>query len=254
MPPPQITSPPKAPLVARQSFDASDPYGLASLSDMLSLYNDPARYSSLLLSAYSYDDAYISSLMADISSIYGYLSYTVPSYGNPAGLSTATTAAPRTTNPLAQPTASPLNSNSNSNNKNQSKDSGLSSGAKIGIGVGVPLAVALLVGIGIFLWCAGKQKGKKKGTTIVAHPSQLQPPLQQQQAYMQNNQGYAQGMQQPMPPPQYASPQSEIANPAYGGYKAPVAGVVEMEQEYHVARPGVVELDASPQQVSQGRN
>jgi hypothetical protein len=132
---------------------------------------------------------------------------------------------------------------------------GLSTGAKIGIGVGVTLAFLLLAGIGIFLWCMGKRKGKKSSTTIVApaQPQQTQPVFQQQQPSMaySNKQGYMPGFQQPpqgvTPPPLYAQTQ-QASQPGMGGAyegaytKGPDPNIAELEHEYHFATPGMVEM------------
>ncbi|KAH7126776.1 hypothetical protein B0J11DRAFT_579212 [Dendryphion nanum] len=93
------------------------------------------------------------------------------------------------------------------------------------------------------------------------------PPPQQQQQNM-NAQGYMQGYTQQLPPPQqqqyqhvlppqYTQAQAGLAGPGVdtsyagaqaGGYdKGPRPGVVEMETEYHFAKPGVVEMgDGTP--------
>lgn len=235
----QITAPPK-PHVARQT-DPSDPYGLASLSsvyaELSSLYPD-------LYSSYSYDESLYSSAYNSYLSLL-MSSYTYDGLSATGTGATATAGRSRTSNPT--PTADTI-----SGNGGQQDKGGLSTGAKIGIGVGVPLAVAILAGIGIFLWCAGKRKGKKNGTTIVQPPVQQQQPQfqpPQQQVYPPNNHGYIQGYQGQASPPQYAQTQPEGNNTAYTGYaKGPEPGVMEMEQEYHFARPGVVEMDSAPAQ------
>jgi hypothetical protein len=215
----------------RQTYDPNDPYGISSILEQLSI--DPGIYSSY----YSYDDSYLSSLMADLSSIYPSYTYDLPEFTN--------TALPEITDSILDPTASAASANGN----NDAKSGGLSSGAKIGIGVGVPLAVGVLVGIGVFLWCAGKRKGKKNGTTVVVPPAHPQIQVPQPQAYAPNPQGYIQGFQPQMPPPQYAPQQQQQPHQgqmAYGGYaKGPKPGVMELEQEYHFARPGVVEMDGT---------
>ncbi|KAF2741360.1 hypothetical protein EJ04DRAFT_547725 [Polyplosphaeria fusca] len=233
-PQPLITPPPKAP---RQYDDPS----LSSLyAELSSLY--PELYS------YSFDSNYYSSLLAsysaDLASIYSEYSYSIPDFAP------TTTAAFGLTDSASSPTNAVAANGGRINGDNKG---GLSMGAKIGIAVGVPLAVALLAGIGIFLWCAGKRKGKKTSTTIVApaqpaaqgqFPHQPQP----QMGYV-NNQGYMQGYPQQMqtPPPNYMQPHPQPGNnmafPGQAGYaKGPEPGVMELEQEYHFARPGVVEM------------
>ncbi|KAF2867165.1 hypothetical protein BDV95DRAFT_611036 [Massariosphaeria phaeospora] len=243
----QITTPPH-PHLPRQTFDP-DPF-LASLSqayeDLMSVY--PALSTAPYPYSYSFDDSYYSSLLADLESLYPSAFTTLPDLS-----------ALNTRSPLPTGTA-PASSNSDSDS-NSSKSGGLSTGAKIGIGVAVPLAVLVLAGIGIFLWCAGRRKGKKTGTTIVAPQGPPQP--QPQMGYAApSSQGYIQGFQQQPqqqqqqiphiqspPPPQYMQPHPppppQNANQhaaAYGYAKGPSPGVVELEQEYHFARPGVVEM------------
>jgi hypothetical protein len=182
-------------------------------------------------------------------------SYSIPDYNSYLSLATAT--GDSTDSAFSNPTATAAKANETSG----SAKGGLSTGAKIGIGVAVPVGVLFLVGIGVFLWCAGKRKGKKNGTTIVQPPTaqpQFQPqpyqPPQQQQMYPTNQQGYMQGYQQ-TPPPQYIQPQ-QGANVAYGGYaKQPQPGVAELEHEYHFpSHPGAVEMDGGPEpQQNNGR-
>lgn len=237
-PQPQITPPPKRPL-PRQN----DPYGLSSLyAELSSLYPD-------LYSSYTFDESYYSSLLADLTAYESLYSYSIPDFNSLLSAATATATARGTDSP-SNPTASAANANQSGGGNS----GGLSTGAKIGIGVAVPVGVLILVGIGVFLWCAGKRKGKKNGTTIVQPPTaqaQFQPqpyqPPQQQQNYPTNQQGYIQGYQ-PTPPPQYMQPQQN-PNVAYGGYaKEPQPGVVEMEHEYHFpSQQGAVEMgDGAP--------
>jgi hypothetical protein len=234
--PPQITPPPN-PHLRRQSYDPSDPYGISSLLEVLSDYNP-----------YSYDPAYYSSILDEISSLYPAYSYPydIPSYTDPNTIAPPTDlAVPQNSDSLTEPTSA-ASSNGNAGNQSQRPSGGLSRGAKIGIGVGVPLAVAFLAGIGIFLWCLGKMKGKRNANTIVApNQTQVAPLPPQQQVYAPNTQGYVQGYQSPVSPPQYAvQPQPGVGQMGYDGYaKGPAEGVVELEHEYHFARPGVVEMD-----------
>ena len=239
MPPqPLITPPPTLPahLASRQTTD--DPYGINSLL---------AQYSSDYLALYS--------------SVYE--SY-MNQFNSQAGIATNTRRT-RPTQPSINLDPSDTASAATNGNKGGSSSSGggLSSGAKIGIGVAVPLVVLILVGVGVFLWCAGKRKGKKSSTTIVAPnvaqvpPQQFQP---QPQVYPQN-QGYLPGYQQPpqqfspTPPPQFAPgpPQytpgkQGVDQSALGAYaKGPPEGVVELETEYYFARGGAVEMgDTEP--------
>ena len=242
---PQITTPPR-PLLPRQTADPNDPYGLSSFyAELSSLYPDLYSYSydySSLLASYSND---LASIMSEYSSLYPSYTYNYPIF-------TTGTAAPRVTSAHSNPTATAIPANGNGGG---GKSGGLSNGAKIGIGVAVPLAVLLLAALGIFLWCAGKRKGKKTATTIVAPAAQLQPPPPQFQQHPQmyaQNQGYIPGYphQQQTPPPHYMQPQPQGGNEhaAYGGYaKGPNPGAVELEQEYHFARSGAVELgDGAP--------
>ncbi|KAF2176167.1 hypothetical protein K469DRAFT_682657 [Zopfia rhizophila CBS 207.26] len=243
LPQAQITPPPTHPHFPRQTYDPNDPYSygplLSSLEAALSsMYPD-------LYSSYSYDYySALSSILSDYSSLYPY-SYSIPAYSYP-GLSATRTAAPKvpaTTSGNPNPTAI----GTENNNKSGGNGGGLSTGEKIGIGVGVPLAVFLLVGIGILIWCAGKRKGKKTSTTIV-QPPQQQPVQAQATMGYALNQGFIQGypQQQQVPPPQYVQQpgvQPGMGTEGYGSYgKGPQPGVVEMEQEYHFARPGVVEM------------
>jgi hypothetical protein len=238
---------------------------LASISDL---------YSDYSLSSYSYDTDYYSSLLSEYESLtagYSLTDYSIPTLAPTAG-------GTRTTNAGAS-TATGVPSSA-AESSSSSGGGGMSSGAKIGIGVGVALGLLLLASIGICLWCMGKRKGKKTTTTIIA-PSQpafaqqqQQPPppaqhFQQPQPQMGyvNSQGYMQGVPQQgyqqqayppqtiSPPPQYVQPQSPQGAEqhgmagAYSAYaKGPEPNVAELEHEYHFAKPGVVEMDGSPDQ------
>ncbi|KAF2709824.1 hypothetical protein K504DRAFT_467764 [Pleomassaria siparia CBS 279.74] len=135
----------------------------------------------------------------------------------------------------------------------ESAKSGLSTAAKIGIGIGVVAILGLLAGFCIFLFCAGKRRGKKKRTTIVApntHQTQtpfIPPaqPYQPQPNIYAPNQGYTPGYQRyPSPSPLPLQPPN--VNPNVGGYaKGPDPGVVELDTEYHFARGGAVEIGDS---------
>jgi hypothetical protein len=189
----------------------------------------PAAFSS-----YSYDDSYYSSLLGDLSSLYPSYTFDLPDYYN--------TAVPKATDPRVDSTASAAPANGN----DSSQSGSLSQGAKIGIGVGVPLAVGLLVGIGVFLWCAGKSKGKQNAKTIVLPPAPPQAQTAQKQVCTPNPQGYIQGFQSQAPPPHYAQQQHPHGQAPLAGYpKGPECGVVELEQEYHFARPGAIEMDGA---------
>jgi hypothetical protein len=268
VPQPTITSP--AVLLPRQTDDT---YGLSSLyAELSSLY--PELYSS----AYNADSAY-SSLLADYSAIYASVlasysdnEYSIPNYYPTYAAVSSATARPRLSSGFANG-ARPTSTLRSSSTGSASSSGGLSSSAKtrLGLVIGIPLALALLLGVGIFLWCAGKRKGKKSSTTIVVPPIQQQPqqqqPPQQQQAQQQqaqpyqaqpyqvqhsnyvNNQGYMQGFQPTAPPPHNLQPQAKI--PYASGYKEPVPGVVELEHEYHFARPGVVEMGDNSESVAQ---
>lgn len=247
-----MTTPP--PALPRQISNPDDPYGISSLlAEFSSLYPEslyPEFYSS-------YDSSYYSSILADLAS------YSVPGYSIPDSTATA---GGRGTAGASNPTGTAAAA-SGGDSSGSGGSAGLPTGAKIGIGVGVPLAVFLLAGLGVLLWCMGKKKGKKSSTTVVApaqpgapFQSQFQQPPQQQMGYM-NHQGYMPGYQQSVsPPPQYMTPPPPGAGygGGYGGYgKGPeTAGAVELEQEYHFARPGVVEMDGGqepPQQQQPGK-
>jgi hypothetical protein len=265
-PHPSITAPPQ-PLLPRQTVDPSDPYGISS---MLASISD--LYSEYSISSYSYDSAYYSSLMSEYESLtagYSLTDYSIPTIA-PTAAGTRTTGGGAPTATSVPPSAA--------ESSTSSEHKGMSSGAKIGIGVGVALGLLLLAGIGICIWCMGKRKGKKTTTTIVA-PSQpafgasqqQQPPPQSNQPFQQpqpqmgyvNNQGYMQGVpqqgyqQQPYPPqtisppPQYVQPPSPEQHGMAGAYSAYAKGtepnVAELEHEYHFAKPGVVEMDGSPE-------
>lgn len=243
-PQPIITPTPTRPvLLPRQS----DPYDLSSFYAELSSIN--AEYSSYnldsLLAQYStYSEYDYSSFFAQYTSAGQYdLSSLLSQYtGTQTGRAGNT----------ARPTASSVGA---TNGGGGGGGGGLSTGAKIGIGVGVVVIVLLLAGLGIFLWCAGKRKGKKKATTIVAPMAQGPPPPPPQQPFQPQpqmyapNQGYLPGYQQSPPPqqfqqvpPQYVQSQGEDPH-AMGGYaKGPGPGVAELETEYHFARGGAVEI------------
>jgi hypothetical protein len=262
---PQPTITPPAALLPRQTDDT---YGLSSLYAQLS-----SLYPELYSSAYNADSAY-SSLLADYSAIYASVlasysdnGYSIPNYYPTFTAVSSATARPRLSSGFANG-ARPTSTLRSSSTGSASSSGGLSSSAKtrLGLVIGIPLALALLLGVGIFLWCAGKRKGKKSSTTIVVPPIQQQPqqqqPPQQQQAqpyqaqpyqvqhsnYV-NNQGYMQGFQPTAPPPHNLQPQAKI--PYASGYKEPVPGVVELEHEYHFARPGVVEMGDNSESVAQ---
>ncbi|ORY10647.1 hypothetical protein BCR34DRAFT_601936 [Clohesyomyces aquaticus] len=266
MAPPQITQPPTRPreLRPRQSYDPGmyDSMLSSLYAELSSLY--PELYSS-------YDPGYYSSIQSD------YYASLLGAYSSALATQTRTAAAGRTGVTSGGARATGTTEPASNGNGGGGGGGGLSTGAKIGIGVAVPLIVCLLAGLGIFLWCAGKRKGKKSSTTVVAPANgigmqqqpmqqgpvpqqQYQPPQQQNMGYVQNpgQQGYVQGYQQqhhqqfapmpaaptPTPPPGYVPPH-QGANQyggAYGGYKGPEPGVAELEHEYHFARPGVVEL------------
>ncbi|KAF2477252.1 uncharacterized protein BDR25DRAFT_390801 [Lindgomyces ingoldianus] len=265
---PQITPPPTLPqpLRPRQTYNPYDSY----LPMLSSLYAELSSMYPELYSSYSYDAGAVSSLLAEYTSLYANPSYYSYSYSYPGYSASRTVTAASSTGTLrATGTALPAANGGNDGGNGGGGGGGMSMAAKIGIGVGVPLAILLLAGVGIFLWCAGKHKGKKSSTTIIAPVSsqhqqqqyqnhaaqqQFQTPQQQQMGYLQNpnQQGYMQGYAQhptaPTPPPGYVQNQQYAG--AYGGYaKGPDPGVMELEQEYHFARPGVVELgDGAPGQ------
>jgi hypothetical protein len=279
---PQPTITPPAALLPRQTDDT---YGLSSLYAQLS-----SLYPELYSSAYNADSAY-SSLLADYSAIYASVlasysdnGYSIPNYYPTFAAVSSATARPRLSSGFANG-ARPTSTLRSSSTGSASSSGGLSSSAKtrLGLTIGIPLALALLLGVGIFLWCAGKRKGKKSSTTIVvppiqqqpqqqqpqqqqpqqpqqqqAHPYQAQPyqaqpyqaqPYQVQHSNYVNNQGYMQGFQPTAPPPHNLQPQAKI--PYASGYKEPVPGVVELEHEYHFARPGVVEMGDNSESVAQ---
>jgi hypothetical protein len=251
---PQPTITPPAALLPRQTDDT---YGLSSLYAQLS-----SLYPELYSSAYNADSAY-SSLLADYSAIYVSIlasysdnGYSIPNYYPTFAAVSSTTARPRLSSGFANG-ARPTSTLASSSTESGSSSGGLSSSAKtrLGLAIGIPLALALLLGVGIFLWCAGKRKGKKSSTTIVVPPIQQQAQQQQAQPYQVqhsnyvNNQGYMQGFQPTAPPPHNLQPQAGI--PYASGYKEPVPGVVELEQEYHFARPGVVEMGDNSDLVAQ---
>ncbi|KAF2271186.1 hypothetical protein CC78DRAFT_611197 [Lojkania enalia] len=265
-PHPMITPAPKLPahparLRGRQ-FNSDDPYGLSSLMDKLN--SQLLDYSSLYddyFSLYSYDPDDISSLVDYYASLYSIPDLTFP-------VPTATAQNNNNNNNNNNPLATSTTAASNENNDN---GGGMSTGAKIGLGVGIPLAIALLAGIGIFIWYAGRRKGKKNNAAAITpspqpqlNPSNSNQAFAQQQPFQQppqqppqqpmgyvNHQGYMQGFPQPTqsPPPQYgqqAPPEAAQQQPYRGAYdpyaKGARPGAVEMEQEYHFARPGVVEM------------
>jgi hypothetical protein len=263
---PQPTITPPAALLPRQTDDT---YGLSSLYAQLS-----SLYPELYSSAYNADSAY-SSLLADYSAIYASVlasysdnGYSIPNYYPTFAAVSSATARPRLSSGFANG-ARPTSTLRSSSTGSASSSGGLSSSAKtrLGLVIGIPLALALLLGVGIFLWCAGKRKGKKSSTTIVVPPIQQQPQQQQQPPQQQqaqpyqaqpyqvqhsnyvNNQGYMQGFQPTAPPSHNLQPQAKI--PYASGYKEPVPGVVELEQEYHFASPGVVEMGDNSESVAQ---
>ncbi|KAF2752309.1 hypothetical protein M011DRAFT_463776 [Sporormia fimetaria CBS 119925] len=225
MAPQSAITPPPNPHIARQTYDLSAAFDYSSMiSSILASFS--AQES--LYASYSYDDSVYSSILASVYSRY-YPSVTdAPGYTYPPATGTAGLFG-------SDPTAARISASSENDTGG---GGGLSQGAKIGIGVGVPLAVGLLVGIGVFLWCAGKRKGKKSSTTIVA-------PMQQQQAYVP---GF---IAPPVPVPYGAPP----VGPGYGaGADWKVAAephVVEMPTGYP-ARPGAVEMDAGTVQPGTG--
>ncbi|KAF2000777.1 hypothetical protein P154DRAFT_534539 [Amniculicola lignicola CBS 123094] len=226
--PPTITPPPTLPLRPRQSTDPNDPYGLSSLyAELSSMYPE-------LYSTYSYDfDSAMSSIWADLST-YGF-SYSIPDSYDLSSALASLTAAP-VTGTAGRVTGTAALSRETSTSSSSSKG-GLSTAGKIGIAVAVPVVVFALIGVGIFLWCAGKKKGKKTGTTIVnppmkaeyMQPAATQAPFQAQ-PYM-GNQGYMAGYAKPQgplpvptptPPPQYV-PQQQYAPGAQQPYLPPQA-------------------------------
>ncbi|KAF2021801.1 hypothetical protein BU24DRAFT_404759 [Aaosphaeria arxii CBS 175.79] len=276
--PPQITPPPAIPSFVSPSSFSFDAQSFSNLlADISSMYGlssysyDPNVYSSLL-AQYSYDPNEYSSILAQYS-------LSLPSYalpGTTTAPSTATAAGGRTTK---------------TSNTSSGGGGGMSTGAKVGIAVGVLLAVGLIIGIGIFLWCAGKRKGRKHATTIVAQPASAQ--MQTSTAYVppngsssifQSQQGYIPGQvshQQPVHTGYAPGPSPLLQQPQFGqqqydqqqqygqhgqhgqyqygqpqngasydsGFKEPAAGAVELEHEYHFARPGVVEMgDGTPEE------
>ncbi|KAF2279143.1 uncharacterized protein EI97DRAFT_431343 [Westerdykella ornata] len=268
--PPTITPPPTLPhpLLPRQDFLSYNQNDISSIYALISSLYDPALYS-----AYTYDyNSVYSSLLSEFATLY-------PSYSLPTDINeflataTATDGAPSTRRtrvdggPTATGTGAALsnvnnnngNGNNNGSNDNNGNAAGLSTGAKIGIGVGVPLAVGLIVGIAVFLWCARKRKGRSNG---FAQPGPQQgnfvaqgqlPQQQQQQIYAPGPQGYIQGYPassppQQTPPPMYMVPHGQEQGQVQAQYaaypKEMVPQAVELEQEYHFARPGVVEMDS----------
>ncbi|CAI6335830.1 unnamed protein product [Periconia digitata] len=240
-----ITTPPK-PLSPRQTYNPNDYYDLSSLSSLYSelslLY--PDVYSSLYTNDASLSRYYSSLLKSYSLDNYGLPTLTAASTGpDTAGFTTRTNAGVSSTGAAAAPATS--------SGEAKVSNSGLSTGAKIGIGIGVTSGVLLLVGLGIGLWCMGKRKGKKSSTTVVA-PSQFNPAMQQQPLMgSSQGQGYIPAglqQQQYVPSPTQYAPQPQVLHmpgpeAPYGGYeKVPGQNVVELEQEYHFTRPGVVEM------------
>ncbi|KAF2643435.1 hypothetical protein P280DRAFT_478202 [Massarina eburnea CBS 473.64] len=240
-----ITTPPK-PLLPRQTYDPNNPYILSSLyAELSSLY--PELYSS-----YSYNSRDYASLMDYYSSLLESYSVTGYSFPTMTAVGTGATRIPTSAKVTASGSRATATAAASGGKENEG-NGGLSTGAKIGIGVGVTLAVLLLAGIGIFLWCMGKRKGKKSSTTVVA-PSQTGFSVQPQISYA-GQQGYTPSLQQQQlavsPPLQYAQPQQPQQSGvgmgmavAYGdGYmKALYPNAAELEHEYHFANPGVVEM------------
>lgn len=231
-----ITAPPE-PLLPRQTVNPNDPYGLSSLYSELSVLY-PDVYSSLTMYT---NDAALSSYYSSVLR-----SYSLTDYSLPPLTATGTGAASRTNARVTSTGTRPATATSD--------EGGLSTGAKVGIGVGVALGLLFLVGLGVFLWCMGKRKGKKSSTTMLG-PNQLNPALQHQpQKEYTQHQGYMPGhlQQQQLQHfahdstqnvPQHQTLQQPGVDKSYGGYgKMPEGNVVELEQEYHFAKPGVVEM------------
>ncbi|PVI06563.1 hypothetical protein DM02DRAFT_649685 [Periconia macrospinosa] len=230
-----ITTPPE-PLLPRQTYNPNDPYDLSSLYSELSVLY-PDAYSSLFVMT---DDAAMRSYYSSLLK-----SYSLTDYGY--GLTTGSVRPGTTTKTSARATATGALSAATTNTGEETPSSGgLSTGAKAGIGVGVAVGILLLAGLGICLWCMGKRKGKKSSTTVVA-PAQPNFTFQPQPT---NPQGYTPGnlQQQHISPSSTHPPQPQVLQPpgsaaSYGGYeKGPGQDFVELEHEYHFARPGVVEI------------
>jgi hypothetical protein len=238
--------PTPAPAYSSINYDAILSSALGELSSINDLYlssYDP-NYLSSYLSDY-YKSGYNPYSIPPISIptyLYPYLSTTARTTRN-AGTATATPTATATGTADATNTATPLGAQNNSPNDTKG---GLSTSAKIGLGVGIPIGVLLLLGLGLFLWCAGKRKGKKAAATNFQPYTPTPNAVHAGVAYMP-------GQAQVQPPPQYVQSPYHAPNAGMTAYQAagvkqdgavpaPGVGVVEMEQEYHFARPGVVEM------------
>ncbi|KAF2205095.1 hypothetical protein GQ43DRAFT_468482 [Delitschia confertaspora ATCC 74209] len=129
-------------------------------------------------------------------------------------------------------------------NNSRHQGGGMSQGAKIAIGVAVPVGVILIIIAAVLCCCPPKRfkRGKKTppGTVVHQTPSgvgQINP-----QEYIPGQPYQLQNPPAPSAPPMYT------AKP-----ELPLTGVVELEQEYHFARPGVVEMGSGVPEEHPGR-